>query len=55
MAAILSFFKCIFFNENVWISLKISLKLVAKVPIDNNQALFQIMARGQAIIWTNDG
>ena len=27
--------KCIFFNENVWISLKISLKFVPKGPINN--------------------
>ena len=28
-------FKCIFFNENIWISLKISLKFVPKVQINN--------------------
>ena len=32
-------FKCIFFNENLHISIKISLKLVAKCPIDNNPGL----------------
>ena len=37
-------FKCIFLNENVWISIKISLKFVPKVPIDNIPALVQIMA-----------
>ena len=37
-------FKCIFLNENVWISLKISLRFVSKVPIDNIPALVQIMA-----------
>ena len=37
-------FKCIFFNENVWISLKISLKFVPKVPINNIPALVLIMA-----------
>ena len=37
-------FKCIFLNENVWISLKISLKFVPKGQIDNNPALVQIMA-----------
>ena len=37
-------FKCIFFNENVWISLKISLKFVLKGPINNIPALVQIMA-----------
>ena len=37
-------FKCIFFNENVWISIKISLKFVLKGPINNIPALVQIMA-----------
>ena len=37
-------FKCIFLNENVWISIKISLKFVPKCPIDNIPALVQIMA-----------
>ena len=37
-------FKCIFSNENEWISLKISLKLVLKGPINNIPALVQIMA-----------
>ena len=37
-------FKCIFLNENAWISLKISLKFVPKVRIDNIPALVQIMA-----------
>ena len=37
-------FKCIFFNENVWISIKISLEFVLKGPIDSNPALVQIMA-----------
>ena len=36
--------KCIFFNENVWISVKISLKFVPKGPINNIPALVQIMA-----------
>ena len=52
-------FKCIFLNENVWISSKISLKFVPKGPNNNIPALVQIMAwrrsRRQAIIWTNDG
>ena len=38
-------FKYIFFNENVWILIKISLKFVPKGPIDNIPALVQIMAR----------
>ena len=37
-------FKCIFLNENAWISLKISLKFDPKVRIDNVPALVQIMA-----------
>ena len=37
-------FKCIFLNENVWISLKFSLKFVPRVPIDHIPALVQIMA-----------
>ena len=37
-------FKCIFLNENVWISLKISLKFVPMVRINNIPALVQIMA-----------
>ena len=36
-------FKWIFFNECVWISIKISLKFVAKGPVNNIPALFQIM------------
>ena len=38
-------FKCIFLNENVWISIKISLKFVPKGPINNIPALVQILAR----------
>ena len=37
-------FKCIFLNENVWISNKISMKFVPKGPINNIPALVQIMA-----------
>ena len=37
-------FKCIFLNENVWISLKIILRFVPKVPVNNIPALVQIMA-----------
>ena len=42
MAAILAdaIFKCIFLNENVWISIKISLK----DPFNNIPPLFQLMA-----------
>ena len=37
-------FKCICLNENVWISIKISLTFVPRGPIDNISALVQIMA-----------
>ena len=37
-------FKCIFLNENVLISMKISLKFVPKGSVSNIQALVQIMA-----------
>ena len=37
-------FKRIFFNENVWISIKISQRFVPKGPINNIPVLVQIMA-----------
>ena len=37
-------FKCIFLNENVWILLRISLKFVPKLHINNIPALVQKMA-----------
>ena len=37
-------FKCIFLNKNVWISIKIPLKFVSKVSINNIPALVQTMA-----------
>ena len=37
-------FKSIFFNENVWIPIKISLKFISRGPINNIPALVQIMA-----------
>ena len=37
-------FKDIFLNENVWISIEISLKFVPKGPVDNIPSLVQIMA-----------
>ena len=37
-------FKCIFLNENAWISINISLKFVPNGPINNIPALVQIMA-----------
>ena len=46
MAAVLAddIFKCIFLNENFRISIRISLKFVPKVPIDNKPALVPVMA-----------
>ena len=38
-------FKCIFLDENVWISIKVSLTFVPESPINNIPALVQIMAR----------
>ena len=37
-------FKCIFLNENVLISVKISLKFIPKSPINNIPEMVQIMA-----------
>ena len=37
-------FKCIYFNEDVWISIKMSWKFIPKGPINNIPALVQIMA-----------
>ena len=37
-------FRYIFLNENIWISIKISLKFIAKSPINDIPALVQIMA-----------
>ena len=52
-------FKCIFLNENMLISIKISLKFVPNGQINNIPAfgLDNGLAptRRQAIIWTNDG
>ena len=39
-----NFFKCIFVNENMRISIKISLKFIPKGPVTNIPALVQIMA-----------
>ena len=46
MAAILADdnFKCILLNENFKISVRISLKFVPRSPINNEPALFQVMA-----------
>ena len=37
-------FKCIFLNQNIWISIKISLKFVSRRSINKIPTLFQIMA-----------
>ena len=37
-------FKCTFVNENILISIKVSLKFVPKGPINNMPALVKIMA-----------
>ena len=37
-------FKCIFLNENMWVSLMMSLKFVSKIRINNIPALVQTMA-----------
>ena len=51
-------FKCIF-DENVWISIKMSPKIVAKGPINDIPALVfdngLVPTRWQVIILTNDG
>ena len=56
MAAIFQYdiFICILLNENEWHSIKVSLKFVPKVPINNIGSADQ-PTRRQAIIWTNDG
>ena len=40
--------RCISLNENLWLSIKISLKFVPEGSINNNPTLFQIMAWRQA-------
>ena len=44
-----SILKCIFLNENIWISIKIFKNIVPFGPIVNKSALFQI------IIWCQTG
>ena len=44
ISLLVNLFKCIFLNENVWISIKISLKFVPRGPINNIPSLVQIMA-----------
>ena len=49
---------CSFLNENVWISIKNSLKFVPRGQINHIPALVQKMVwrtRWQAIIWTTEG
>ena len=45
-------FKCIFLNENICITINISMKFVPKGQINNIPSLVQ--TRRQAIIWTNN-
>ena len=47
------FFKWIFLNESVWISINISLKFVPRGPINNIPTLVQVMVWRR--IGTNDG
>ena len=44
-------FNRIFLNENVKISIKISLKCVSKGPEDDKSALVQVMAWRQTVHW----
>ena len=46
-------FKCVFMNENFFISIRISLKFGPKCLIYCKSALIQVMAWRQAITWTN--
>ena len=47
-------FKCIFLNDNVWISIKISPKVVPRGPIKNIGSDNGLApTRPQAIIWNN--
>ena len=48
-------FNWIFLNENVWISINISLKFVPRGQINNIPTLVQVMAWRRPVIWTNDG
>ena len=54
-----TFSSAFFFNENVWIPIKISLKFVPKGQINKNSSIGSdnglAPSRRQAIIWTNDG
>ena len=47
-------FTCLFLNENLGISIQISLKFVPKGLINKIPALIHIMAWRQVIMWTND-
>ena len=42
-------FKCVFLDENIWISTDISLKFLPKGPINNIPALVQIKARRRPV------
>ena len=50
-------FKCIFFNENAWISIKISMQFVLKCPVNTTSVGSDnglVLTRQQTIIWSND-
>ena len=57
MAVADDIFICIFVNDKFCILIKLSLKFVPKIPIDNNPAfgLHNVLTpnRRQVIIWTN--
>ena len=38
-------FKCIFFNENITLSMKMSPRVVSQGPLDNTSSLVEVMAR----------
>ena len=42
-------FKGVFLNENVWISIKISLKFISKNPVSSIHALIQIIAASHCL------
>ena len=44
-------FKCIFLNENLWISINIPMKFVPKGPIKNIPALFHYLKQWWSFYW----
>ena len=53
-------FKCIFLNENVWISIEISLKFVPKGPINNipawliHRRIYASLGLNELYNWAHD-